>query len=524
MPTPHASVPDIRHGNGHSPNTARVIREAPERDPSRDIPGMPPNFGEFVLPHVITLQGLLNAVSRTYRASDEALQNSWENARFMRTDCGIMECIEARQRSVALCDWHIQPEDDQSPLQRQLVTNVTNILKRIPSFLKYRECLLHAVWYGRYAIQHRYQWQSVGGRMRVLPKDWQPLHGDKLAFRFDDGSHEYEEGAVGIRVGLHTPLRGLLDQRRKIEPTERGMAYFLEPWERRLLSIHKHMIEDGEYETPENAGRIHGVGIRSRIYWDWFQKQEALAWLMEYLERSAFGIELWYYPMGNPEAKAKTQTAANERIGQGRNIVLVPRPPGDDAQQYGVERIEPGLQGAEVLRDIIEKYFGHRMKRYILGQVLTSEAEATGLGSGVADLHLATFMDIVKYDAVNLSETITRDLLQPILEWNFPEAANVHLEFKIETESPEMDKRLQAYGSAWQMGARIREKDVLDAIGASIPTEQDRVLTNPAIQQPQGNEGTHPVTSGINAHHAATMDQPMSDEERSARALFAQGA
>lgn len=536
---PSASIP-ITPRNGHSVvpvagdpsfrNVARAIREAPDRDPSRGIQGMPPNFGEFVVPQVITLQGLLNAVSRTYRASDEALQHSWENARFMRTDCGIMECVEARQRSVALCDWHLKPEDDTSAKQKQLCDDMTAIIKRTPSFLKYRENLLHAVWYGRYAIQHRYQWESVNGTTRVVPKKWLPIHGDKLVFRFDDGSHEYDEDQIGIRVGLHTPLRGLFDQRRKIEPTERGMAYFLEPWERKILTVHKHMIEDGEYETAENAGRIHGLGVRSRIYWDWFQKQEALAWLMEYLERSAFGIELWFYPMGNAEAKSKTQEAANQRIGQGRNIVLVPKPAGEDSDQYGVQRIEPGLQGAEVLRDIIEKYFGHRIKRYILGQVLTSEAEATGLGSGVADLHLATFMDIVKYDAINLAETITTDLVTPLKEWNFPEAANVRIEFCIEVEKPDADKRLQAYSLAWQMGARVKEKDVLDAIGASIPTEQDRVLSNPAIAAAGGqDQATHPVTSGINAHHAAApspseMGGEMSDDERAAREMFQQGA
>jgi phage gp29-like protein len=185
------------------------------------------------------------------------------------------------------------------------------------------------------------------------------------------------------------------------------------------------------------------------------------------------------------------------------------------------------LQGADVLRDIIEKYFGHRIKRYILGQTLTSEAEATGLGSGVADLHLATFMDIVRYDTANLAETLTTDLVQPLKEWNFPEAANVHVEFQIETETPEADKRLQAYAAAWQIGARIKEEDVLKAVGAALPTEQDRVLTNPALAMAgagTGGQDTHPVTAGINAHHAAAPvdgdagESPeMSEDERIAR-------
>src|SRR5690606_7306906 len=138
---------------------------------------------------------------------------------------------------------------------------------------------------------------------------WRPVNGDKLVFRYDDGSGEFDEDQVGIRVGQgftegsQVAKRWKVERINKVAATDQGLAYFLEHWERSLLAIHKHQIEDGAFEAPELAGSIHGVGIRSRIYWMWYQKQETLAWLMEYLERSAFGIEIWSYPAGNPQAK-----------------------------------------------------------------------------------------------------------------------------------------------------------------------------------------------------------------------------
>ena len=335
-----------------------------------------------------------------------------------------------------------------------LVDELTAILTKIPNFLKYRENLLHALWYGKYATSHRYRWKSVKGRMRVVLDRWKPVNGDKLVFRYDDGSGEYDDDQVGIRVGAGYTAGNQISNRwnverfGKIAATDHGLAYFLEHWERPLLAIHKHMIEDAEYEAPDRAGAIHGVGIRSRLYWLWYQKQETLAWLMEYLERSAFGIEIWTYPAGNNEAYEKTKAAAQERIGQGRNIVLVPRHADSDVLSSDVKRIEPGMAGADILDRIIREYFGWQIKRYILGQILTSETASTGLGSGVATIHLDTYLQIVRYDAVNLGETITTDLVDPLIRYNWPRLAGTPIKFVIETEAPDVEGKL----SAWERG------------------------------------------------------------------------
>lgn len=484
----------IQHQTATSPHPGAEIMDQAlsgnphELDPSRQIEGMPPNWGESLLPHVTTFQGIISSVSRVYRPSDEAIKHSFDNAKFMRNDLVVMECIEQRQRSVSLLNWHLEPEDEKDPAQIEMCTKLKKVIEEIPRFMQYRENLLNATWYGKYAVQHRFRWKRVAGKMRVVCDQWLPVNGDKLVFRYDDGTREYNPDQVGVRVGAGfvtgdtVAKRWTVERINKVETTDFGLAYFLENWERPLLAIHKHYIEDGEYEDPANAGRIHGLGIRSRIYWTWFQKQEALAFLMEYMERSAFGIEIWYYPWGNPEAEAKTRTAAQERIGAGRNIILVPKPLGDDADAYGIEKIEPGMAGAAELKDIIINYFGHLIKRYILGQVLTTEAEATGIGSGLGDIHLNTYMQIVRYDATLLEETITDELVKHLKNWNFPEFANVKVKFRIDTESEDAQMKLEAYRNAFEMGLKIKAQDIMDLIGASKPDDDDEILSMEQMQ------------------------------------------
>lgn len=462
---------------------ARVIQNAPNpsrTDPAFNSRGMPPNFGQFPVPHTMTMQGLVATASKAYRISDEALQNSFDNARFMELDVGIWECIEGRARASALLDWSIECEDDKSSEQVALVQKMTKIIDRCWRFMQFRESLVKwGTWNGRAANQIRYRWQDYGGEDYVTPTKWKPINGDKLVFRLDDGKLDVDPDQIGIRVGMTYKPGSKISGRWVVEPTDRSMAYFLQPWERDAVVLHQHQIEDAAYERPQDAGKINGVGIRHRIYWEWFQKQEALAWLMEFLERSAFGINLWYYPMGNPQAKVDTETAINNRVGNDKNNIMVPVPPDETAHQYGVEHVPNDLAGGQMILDMLDKYFGGRIKRLILGQVMTTEGGSSGLGSDLPTVLLGTFRDIVEYDSINLDETLTTDLVRKIQIWNFPKSGHIRLKFKTHTQEVNLEERLNAMKTAWEMFARIKEKSVLDAIGESVPTASDRVLPPP---------------------------------------------
>ncbi|MEM6798549.1 MAG: DUF935 family protein [Planctomycetota bacterium] len=499
------------------PSIDPATRYDQQRDPAAGVAGAPFNWGEFLLPHASTFTGVISTYSKVYRPSDEALRHSAQNARYMRNDPIVMEPLELRQKSVALLDWHIEPEDEDDEQQKQAAAQLEAIIKSIPRFLQYRETLLHATWFGRYAVENRYQWKRIKGKMRSTIVQWLPLHGDKLVFRYDDGSGDRRAGQIGIRVGANAV--SVADKRRffgpasdKIETTDFGLAYFLDSWERPGLSVHKYMVEDGEWEDPFNAGRIHGVGIRSRVYWAWYQKQETLAMLMEYLERSAAGVEIWYYPMGNPKAEADAKKAAQERMTLGRNVITVPRPVGPDAAYFDVQRIEPGMAGVAELKEVIENYFGHQIKRYILGQTLTTEASATGLGSNLADVQLETFMQHVRYDSLLLGETLTEEVVEPIKRFNFPEEANCRYRCVIDTESPDAEAKMEAMQRLFQMGMPIRGQDLRELVGATKPVEGDEVASMAALQKQMADVNPQPGEEGEVAGLGAEGAIPESPE------------
>lgn len=462
-------------------------------DPASRFPGAPPLFGQDALPHVYTSLGRYGMASHAYLNADEATSHSRTNANRMRVDCGIMEPLEARQRSTALLNWHVEPEDPKSMDQKILAQKLTQIISRTRRFTELRRSLLEAIWYGRYAVALKYGSGWVDGKKRIFPINAEPRHGDKLVFRYDDGEHKFQAGQVGIRIGARrsTNFRFDTDRGKQIMPTEHGLVYWLSPTERRTIVVHKHQMEDSPFEEPRFAGSIHGVGVRSKIYWTWYAMTECLQRVLEYLDRSALGVEIWKFPANNPKAEAAVKKAATQHVGGGRSVVLCPVYPGEQQDMFGVEHIEPGLGGIDSLLNVIREFFGHKIKRYICGQTLTSEADSTGLGSGVADAHLATFADIISYDARNLEETLTEDFLRPIQIWNFPRSQNIYMRFVIDTESDNPDRKLQAMKNAWDMGMRLKSSDVADMVGISIPTEDDDQIFNPQIVQmiEQSREG-----------------------------------
>lgn len=482
----------------------------------------PPNSGQYPLSHVNTFQTYYGSLAKVYRDYDEALLDSRANSRSMRNDVGIRECLDARQRGVALLNWHLEAEDEKSPDQADFCQMLEKIIKRISHFSEYRRNCQHAIWYGKAGMQHRWGVQIVDHKSAYLPTGrcqddwgWKPIHGDKLVFRnqSDKSIEGAYEGQCGIRVGWNYAVGDVVGGRWKVEPTDYGLAYFLSPAERRLMLVHKHHVEDAAFEDGMRAGSIHGVGIRSVIYWEWIQKQETIAFLMEFLERMAGGIQVWKYPMGNKDAHDAVKEAAENYQASQQHVLLVPVPAGDDGQ-YGVQVIDPGFQGVDVLQNLLTEYFGHRIKRYIMGQTLTTETGSTGMGSGVAEAHMDSWLQILRSDATMQEESLTSDLVASLIKVNvkrgtFADPGFIP-RFVLETEESDVDKKLEAWGSLLDRGLGFRKRDLYELVGAAEPGPDDDVLqvSQQPAGQPPGMPGEPPAEEDAGEEGKADAKPP----------------
>lgn len=440
------------------------IKLAPQEQgyPAPDAPmiaSMPAGLGKQAIPQFVTFGQLANYASRTYRwAHDEALKHSYENAKAMRRDPIVMSALRARQMSVAQLSWHIEclnPEDTRQSAAAKLIED---LIKRTPRFQQLKMGLLEGVFYGRHASQLAYGWDFSDGQRRMVVKSHKPINGDKLIPRWS--------GQWGILV--HALYDGTWDV------TERGRAHFFTDYEREQVIVHEHEPEDADFFDSQLAGGIHGVGIRSRIYWFWYLKSQTMSFLMDYLERlGAGGVTIYYYEHGNDASLAEVKACAEAQFKN--HTILMPRYRDNSTGGPGIDRIEPSNNGAQLLESLVTNYYDAQIRRYILGQDLTSEAGPGGT-DGVATLHGETYNRIIKYDAENLAATLTEDFVRVLQKYNVPHDIPP-LRFVFDVDKVNAGEMLEAANQFYQMGGSIGEDSLRTVIGLPRPKPGEAVLT-----------------------------------------------
>ena len=449
-----------------------------QKDPGNVNPDVGPNAGRAIVPHVTTFSGIVSTLAKTYRSHDEAIRHNVQNAHMMRRDPMIMGPLLARQRAVALLNWSVEPEDKTSEVEVRIAKELTKMIGMIPRFTEYRRNLLEAVWYGRYAIQHKWSHVRKGSAKGKGVIDWIPVHGDKIMFRYDDGTGKYDPNEIGIKVSPAHVKDDIWAGKPELEYNTEGSAVFLRKWERSRLALHKHLIMDGDYEDPTTAGMIHGVGLRHFLYWAWFQKQETLAQLAEIVERTGMGFTIYYYPAGNEQARAKVEEVAEDQAH--KNQIIMPYDAANPGS-YGIDQIQPVTAGIPALTNLLDEYWGSWIIRFILGQTLSMRDGGGGLGTGTADLHKESFLQIIEYDAHALDETLTQDLVRMYVMFNYPSYRHVNFKFKSHTEKAVPLEKLQSIQAAWSMGAKVKAADVMDLVGMTVAGEEDDALYNPQL-------------------------------------------
>ena len=437
----------------------------------------------FALPHVLTFSSIWSSANRVYSWRwDEALKTSRADALSMRRDAFLMSILQERRLATAQLNWHLEPEDSRDPRQKGAADLLTKIIRGFPHLQKLFYSLLDAIWYGRYAAQFAYQWQTKQGRRCLVPTAYSPTNGDKIQYRFrltTDGP-EIEDGTPCILV--HSSYVNDLRNAETVL-TDRGRALWLRtPYWRERFCIHTHEIDDADFFEGEMAGGVHGVGVRSRIYWmDWIRK-EWLSNVSDYLEKVGQGVLIFYYEAGNPESETQAIKAANE---QSRNSVIVwPRPVGQEKQGAGVEPITMPMSGSETLLKM-QQHMEEIIERYIIGQTGSSRSEAEGLGTHDGAAMQDTKYRLIRFDAANLSDSLSTDWVRVLQKWNCPDVPEP-IKFAFDVDKPNAKDQLEAAAKAWSMGATVKEDEVMEYAGLSKPEEGDRVLKNPQFQQQPG--------------------------------------
>ena len=460
-----------------------------------DPQGQPLGDAHFPVPHPSTFMGMANWANRSYMYwYDQAVKKGRENAERMRLDPVIDACLRLRSYPSALVETRVEPDDDTDPFQVQCAQKAQQVLQRTPglTFLK-RWLLDDGSFKGRTGAQVRYEWKWTKGKNYMVPAGFRMIDGDKLVFKWDD--------RVGILVMSSFPG--------PVETSERGLVWYANADEREQLIVHEFEPEDTSFYDPTGAGAIHGVGLRGKLFWLWALKQHVWGMSMDFLTWFARGLTICHFDGHNPTNLQALQSYWQGQIGQ--DVLFWPNFQTKDRNIEPIQRIEAGTASPQFLQTLIVSYFDDLFKLGILGQTLTSGTASTGLGSGVAQAHQATFENFVKYDCNALDETLTRDLLRPFYRANFPGVPCGR--WVSDVDDPNVEMMLDNAQALYQMGAAVPEEPLMDVAGIPQAKTGDTILTNVQPMQPA-------AVGGLPENTPEVSGQPVQMSRKQAKAIY----
>lgn len=202
--------------------------------------------------------------------------------------------------------------------------------------------------------------------------------------------------------------------------------------------------------------------------------------------REYFGEEQWARLVarrGLPACYIIAPPLAGDKVTQFTNAARKVAEGGSGALPNGSQVITEKMDAAN--SQSFDLFLAHQQRQIILagtGGILGSLAEATGLGSGVADAHENTWREIIRMDAMKISNLINRKVAHLLLDAFFPGQPKLAY-FNISTSLPKSaDEVLDCAVKADQAGFEIDEVQLSEMTGFKLKRKQG------AMPQPQQDE------------------------------------
>lgn len=158
------------------------------------------------------------------------------------------------------------------------------------------------------------------------------------------------------------------------------------------------------------SGYIARAGLHRALCWPYLFKNYSVRDCAEFCEIYGLPVRLGRYPSGAGDKEKATLLSAVVGLGHAAAGII--------PEGMSIELLEAAKGTHEPFAFIVD-WAERTESKLILGQTTSSEAKATGLGSGVAQLHGEVRRDILEADAIQLAGTLTRDLVYPLAALNF---------------------------------------------------------------------------------------------------------
>jgi len=203
-------------------------------------------------------------------------------------------------------------------------------------------------------------------------------------------------------------------------------------------------------------GSPYGLGLGNRLFWPVFFKRQDIGFWLVFADKFGSPTAIGKYPKGALEAEQKKLLAMLRQIANDVGIVV---PEGTE-----VELLEAARSGSIDTYEKLARYMDEQISKAVLGGTVTTQAQSTGLGSGVANTQNEVRIEIARADADLLSDTLNATLVRWIVEYNRPGAAAPKVWRNFE-EQEDLNSRAERDVRIGELGYEPDEAYILETYG-----------------------------------------------------------
>lgn len=249
-------------------------------------------------------------------------------------------------------------------------------------------------------------------------------------------------------------------------------------------------------------------GIARVAAWAWMCKNFTVKDWMAFAEVYGMPLRLGKYQPGADSRDIAILKSAVANLGSDAAAVI--------PESMLIEFVETAKSGGgQELYLKLADWLDTQVSRGILGQAATTSGTPGRLGNDQAMAEVRG--DIRDDDALQLAETINRDLVRPYIDLNFGPQGNYPQVVIKAVESEDLTLLADALAKLVPLGLRVEQSEIRDKFGLSEPAEDAEVLVAPSSPAlpvaprpvPQEQQADTATNRAINsAETAATVTIP----------------
>lgn len=393
-------------------------------------------------------------LARIFRAADEGdvlLQMElFEDME--EKDTHLSSQLQTRKLAVTGLDWEVQPYSE-GELDKEIAAFIEKELNGIERLNDILMDMLDAIGKGISVLE--IDWDVRDGFNVIRDMEW--IHPKKLVW--DSTTDELKICTRDFPAGVEFPKNKFV--------------------------IHKYKVKSGHDSR---------AGILRVISWMYLFKNYTLKDWVSFCEVFGMPIRLGKYSQAASEDDKRRLMEAIYMIGTDAAGIIP-----DSAV---IEFIESNKTTSAEIYEKLARYCDEQISKAVLGQTLTADSGGGSYAQG--KVHNDVRKDLTVADAKALAATIRRDVIGPLVEYNFgPEASLPKFEFDCQ-EAEDLKETIEIYRTlACDMGLKIPSQHVYEKFNIPKPKEGEDILETKTESMPSMadirtsmKEGTLPGKAG----------------------------